>query len=83
MTNLNKRITDLEGQRRPNTGHDYTAVIPFGEPVGDQGAKYYRDGVEISRERYQAEAPRDQRHEVIFGDPIPPREAPGSPKSDF
>jgi len=69
---LKRRIAGLEGQRRPDTDHEYTAVIPFGEPINDQGAKYYRDGIEISRSEYLAAAPHDQQgHAVVLGDPIP------------
>lgn len=80
---IKNRIASLEGQRRPDTDHEYTAVIPFGEPLNDQGPKYYRDGVEISRSEYLAAAPRDQGIEIVLGPPIPKREATGSARSEF
>ena len=80
---IENRIQALEGQRRPDTGHEYEAIIPFGEPLGDPGAKYYRDGVEITGERYRAEAPKDQGIEIVLGEPIPKSERIGSPERDL
>ena len=77
MRPIKTRLEALEGEsaKADYSSHDYEAVIPFGEPINDQGPKYYRDGVEISREQYQAEAPRDPNIEIVLGPAIPPRES--------
>jgi len=81
------RLNALESQKRyTHNGHEYEAVIPFGEPMGDPQAKYYKDGQEITREQYKREAPPETGLKIVFGDPIPPRvksEPTGAPQSDL
>jgi len=73
---IKTRIHNLEENSisaKAGEGHDYDKIVTWGD--GNVPAKYLKDGEEITRDQYNREAPTDTKIEIVFGDPIPPRES--------
>lgn len=73
---IKSRIEGLEAkQGTPDyKNYDYEMVITWDE--NEQPAKYYKDGIEITQEQYQAEAPKGPSEIIVdWGEPIPSEEA--------
>ena len=74
MPTIKNRIETLEEKAPKQTKHVYEMIIGWGESHFE--AQYFRDGERITRSEYMAEAPNEPgKIEIVWGDPIPPREA--------